>query len=107
LFRCDGPRGTDAAVAATDDGHVSEKSFLPNLDARWAANNQAARDDWAFRAPHVLSVAANRIITTFYGSSPGAPTSPAAPTGVGRDCCSSSATRTISTASSPPLRAPT
>jgi hypothetical protein len=70
FFRCDGPRDTDAAVAATDDGHVGEHPFLPNLDARWAANNQAARDDWAFRAPHVLSVAAKRIIATFYGSPP-------------------------------------
>jgi feruloyl esterase len=70
FFQCPGPRGGDAAVAATDDGHVGENPFLPNLDARWAANNQAARDDWAFRAPHVLSVAAKRIIATFYGSPP-------------------------------------
>ncbi len=70
FFRCAGPRVTDAAVAATDDGHVGQDPVLPNLDGRWAANNQAARDDWAFRAPHVLSVAAKRIIATFYGSSP-------------------------------------
>jgi feruloyl esterase len=66
---CGGPRGGDLAVAATDDGHVGQGPF-PNVDGRWAANNQAARDDFLFRAPHVLSVAAKRIIATYYGSAP-------------------------------------
>jgi hypothetical protein len=66
---CGGPRGADIAVAATDDGHVGEGDF-PFLDGRWAANNQAARDDWLYRAPHVLSRAAKRIIATFYGAPP-------------------------------------
>jgi hypothetical protein len=64
-----GPEIGDFAVAVTNDGHVGEGTFGA-FDGRWAANNQSARDDWFFRAPHVLSVAAKRIIATFYGSAP-------------------------------------
>ena len=66
---CGGPRGGDLAVAATDDGHVGGAPF-PAVDGTWAANNQAARDDFFFRAPHVLSVAAKRIIAAYYGAPP-------------------------------------
>ncbi|WP_158892871.1 tannase/feruloyl esterase family alpha/beta hydrolase [Amycolatopsis anabasis] len=62
---CGGPRGGDLAVAATDDGHVGD-----GIDGKWAADNQAARDDFFFRAPHVVSVAAKRIIAAYYGSPP-------------------------------------
>lgn len=62
---CGGEPGGDVAVGATDDGHVSQ-----GLEERWAADNQAARDDYFYRAPHVLSVAAKRIITEFYGAPP-------------------------------------
>ncbi|HEU5475382.1 MAG TPA: tannase/feruloyl esterase family alpha/beta hydrolase [Actinophytocola sp.] len=68
-FRDCGPRVGDFAVAATDDGHVGEGPFPPS-DARWAANDQAARDDFNFRAPHVVSVASKRIIAEFYGKPP-------------------------------------
>jgi feruloyl esterase len=61
--------GRHVAVAATDDGHVGEGVF-PFVDGRWAANNRAARDDWEFRAPHVLSRAAKAIIAEFYGAPP-------------------------------------
>lgn len=62
-----GPAAGDAAVAATDDGHSSGDLLV---DGRWAANNQAARDDYFFRAPHVLSKASKRIIATYYGAPP-------------------------------------
>ncbi|MFI9815939.1 tannase/feruloyl esterase family alpha/beta hydrolase [Saccharothrix variisporea] len=57
------------AVAATDDGHASDAP-VPSLDGTWAAADQAARDDLAFRAPHVVSMAAKRIIEEFYGDPP-------------------------------------
>jgi hypothetical protein len=80
---CGGPQGGDFAVAATNDGHVGqappEAPFLAILDGTWAATNQAARNDYFYRAPHVVSLAAKRIIATYYGSAPGAPTSTAAP----------------------------
>jgi feruloyl esterase len=72
-----GPRAGDFAVAATNDGHVGQDPFNnpPNpfvqiTDGTWAANNQAARDDYFFRAPHVVSLAAKRIIARFYGAPP-------------------------------------
>jgi feruloyl esterase len=66
------PAGTgDVAVATTDDGHTGQGQFPFNIeDGTWAANDQAARDDYFFRAPHVTSVAAKRIITAFYGAPP-------------------------------------
>jgi hypothetical protein len=66
---CGIPNGGDVAVAVTDDGHTSDDPFPP-IDGRWGADNQAARDDWQFRAPHVLSKAAKRVIATYYGSPP-------------------------------------
>jgi hypothetical protein len=66
---CGIPNGGDVAVAVTDDGHTSDDPSAP-IDGRWGADNQAARDDWQFRAPHVLSKAAKRVIATYYGSPP-------------------------------------
>jgi hypothetical protein len=63
---CGGPDGRDVAVAVTNDGHVKVVSAA---DGAWA-NDQAARNDWFYRAPHVLSLAAKRIIATYYGSPP-------------------------------------
>ncbi|MGW4111164.1 tannase/feruloyl esterase family alpha/beta hydrolase [Actinosynnema sp. NPDC004786] len=57
------------AVATTDDGHVSDAP-VPSLDGAWAADDRAARDDLAFRAPHVVSMAAKRLIEEFYGDPP-------------------------------------
>ncbi|HEV2783779.1 MAG TPA: tannase/feruloyl esterase family alpha/beta hydrolase [Actinophytocola sp.] len=66
-----GREAGDFAVAATDDGHVGRGGgFEPVGDGQWAADDRAARDDYFFRAPHVLSVAAKRIIAAFYGSPP-------------------------------------
>ena len=69
---CAGPDGVDSAVAVTDDGHMgqSDNPFTRIMDGSWAANNQAARNDFFYRAPHVLSVAAKRIIAAYYGSTP-------------------------------------
>lgn len=66
---CGGRPGTDLAVAATDDGHTGT-GVLANLDGAWAENNRAARDDWQFRAPHVVSQAAKRVIAAYYGAPP-------------------------------------
>ncbi|MCO1597524.1 tannase/feruloyl esterase family alpha/beta hydrolase [Micromonospora sp. RHAY321] len=66
-----GPRNPDLAVAQTDDGHVGKGDFPANIsDASWAENNQAARDDFYFRAPHVVSVAVKKLIQRFYGAPP-------------------------------------
>lgn len=77
---CGGQPGGDFAVAATDDGHVGKQlpgfpedpslDFLRIMDGTWAANNQVARDDYFFRAPHVVSVASKGIIARFYGHAP-------------------------------------
>ncbi|HET9143179.1 tannase/feruloyl esterase family alpha/beta hydrolase [Actinophytocola sp.] len=64
-----GPRVGDLAVATTDDGHVGQGPFPP-ADGSWGADDQAARDDFTFRAPHVVSVANKRIIAAFYGAPP-------------------------------------
>lgn len=63
------PEPGDFAVATTDDGHVGEGP-VPSLDGRWAARDQAARDDFAFRAPHVVSLAAKHLIGVYYGEPP-------------------------------------
>jgi tannase/feruloyl esterase len=68
-LRTCGPHGGDMAVAATNDGHVGT-GVLPVLDGTWAANDQAARNDYFYRAPHVVSMASKRIITAFYGAPP-------------------------------------
>jgi tannase/feruloyl esterase len=66
---CGVPHGGDAAVAVTDDGHQGTGP-IPVVDGTWAQDNRAARDDFAFRAPHVVSLAARRIIAAYYGSPP-------------------------------------
>jgi pimeloyl-ACP methyl ester carboxylesterase len=66
---CGKPQAGDLAVAVTDDGHVGKDPFPP-ADGTWGANNQAARDDFFFRAPHVLSLASKQIIANYYGAPP-------------------------------------
>jgi feruloyl esterase len=65
---CGNPPSGDFAVAATDDGHMGQGGSI--LDGTWAANNQAARNDYFYRAPHVVSMAAKRVIARYYGSAP-------------------------------------
>jgi feruloyl esterase len=62
-----GPAVGDAAVAATDDGH---QVAPPGFDTTWAVNDQQARDDYFFRAPHALSKVSKAIIKAFYGRAP-------------------------------------
>ncbi|NEW46727.1 tannase/feruloyl esterase family alpha/beta hydrolase [Nocardia cyriacigeorgica] len=63
-----GPSSTgDFAVATTDDGHVLESAATQGIFGR---DNQAARDDWFFRAPHVVSKVSKQLITAFYGAPP-------------------------------------
>ncbi|RSM46349.1 tannase/feruloyl esterase family alpha/beta hydrolase [Amycolatopsis balhimycina DSM 5908] len=66
---CGLPHGGDVAVAATDDGHVGKTPAVVD-DGSWGANDQAARDDFEFRAPHVVSRASKAIIQAFYGAPP-------------------------------------
>jgi fermentation-respiration switch protein FrsA (DUF1100 family) len=66
---CGLPHGGDVAVAATDDGHVGKTPAVVD-DGSWGANDQAARDDLEFRAPHVVSRASKAIIRAFYGAPP-------------------------------------
>ena len=68
-LNCDLPHGGDVAVAATDGGHVGTTPFLFD-DGKWAENNQAARDDFEFRAGHVVSRASKSLIEAFYGAPP-------------------------------------
>ncbi|HSS11989.1 MAG TPA: tannase/feruloyl esterase family alpha/beta hydrolase [Acidimicrobiales bacterium] len=63
--------GGDFAVASTDDGHRSLLTgFGPFFDTSFAANDQAARNDFNYRAPHVLAGASKRIIEAYYGAPP-------------------------------------
>ncbi|HET6711214.1 tannase/feruloyl esterase family alpha/beta hydrolase [Amycolatopsis sp.] len=66
---CGLPHGGGFAVAATDDGHVGTTPGVID-DGRWGAADQAARNDFEFRAPHVVSRAAKAIIQAFYGAPP-------------------------------------
>ncbi|SER24561.1 feruloyl esterase [Lentzea xinjiangensis] len=64
-----GPAFGDAAVAATDDGHQATPPGN-GFDTTWAINDQKARDDYFFRAPHALSKVSKHIISVFYGKAP-------------------------------------
>jgi len=62
--------GGDFAVASTDDGHQSQlPGFGSFFDASFAVN-QAARNDFNYRSPHVLAEASKQIIEGYYGASP-------------------------------------
>ncbi len=58
----------DAAVAATDDGHQTPPDNP--FDTSWARDDQQARDDYFFRAPHAVSKVSKVIISAFYGKAP-------------------------------------
>ncbi len=64
-----GPAFGDAAVAATDDGHQVTPPGN-GFDTTWAIDDQKARDDYFFRAPHALSKVSKHIISVFYGRAP-------------------------------------
>jgi feruloyl esterase len=66
---CGLPHGADVAVATTDDGHIG-RTPAGFDDGSWGEHDQAARDDFEFRAPHVVSRASKAIIQAFYGAQP-------------------------------------
>jgi feruloyl esterase len=63
---CDAQLGGDFAVATSDQGH----SGTSLTDARWAAGDEQLRNDFAYRAAHVVSIAAKAIITAYYAAPP-------------------------------------
>lgn len=67
---CPPPQRGDFAVAATDDGHVGNDPVSPIFDASWGANDESARNDFFYRAPHMVSLAAKRLIAVYYGEGP-------------------------------------
>jgi len=62
---CDDALARDYAVVATDMGHQA-----PPYQALWAYNNRSAEIDFAYRATHVVALAAKSIIERFYGRAP-------------------------------------
>ena len=63
---CDAQLGGDFAVATTDQGHAGASV----VDALWAAGDEQLRNDFAYRAAHVVSIAAKAIIAAYYGGPP-------------------------------------
>jgi Tannase and feruloyl esterase len=51
------------AIGFENSGHVG-------MDGVWALGGQSVREDFAFRAAHVFSIAAKAIIAAYYGRSP-------------------------------------
>jgi hypothetical protein len=63
---CDDALARNYAVAVTDMGHTA-----PSYQALWAYNNFNAEVDFAYRATHVVTIAAKAIVERFYGAAPG------------------------------------
>ncbi|MEU7479113.1 tannase/feruloyl esterase family alpha/beta hydrolase [Lentzea sp. NPDC042327] len=63
-----GPAFGDAAVATTDAGHRTPPE--DPTDTTWARSDQQARDDFFFRAPHVLARVSKVLVRSFYGVAP-------------------------------------
>ena len=53
-------------MSFNNSGHVGPEA----MDTLWAAQNAQSRVDFAWRASHVMSVVAKRILTTYYGRKP-------------------------------------
>lgn len=62
---CDDALARHYAVVVTDMGHQAQP-----WQAAWAFNNLAAEVDFAYRATHVVAVAAKAITTARYGRAP-------------------------------------
>lgn len=60
ISSCTGALNANFAVAAENSGHVGS-------DALWAYNDTELQNDWAYRSPHVVSIAAKALIELFYG----------------------------------------
>lgn len=59
---CDDALARNYAVVVTDMGHQA-----PSYQASWAYDNLGAEIDFAYRATHVVTVAAKAIVERFYG----------------------------------------
>ena len=59
---CDDALARDYAVVVTDMGHSG-----PSYEALWAYDNLDAEIDFAYRATHVVAVAAKALLADFYG----------------------------------------
>ncbi len=62
---CDDALERGYAVVATDMGHRG-----PAFGSLWAFNNRQAEIDFAYRATHVVAVAAKALVTLHYGRRP-------------------------------------
>ena len=62
---CDDALARNYAVVVTDLGHRA-----PSYQALWAYDNIGAEIDFAYRATHVVTVAAKAIVERFYGAPP-------------------------------------
>jgi feruloyl esterase len=62
---CQDALARNYAVANTDMGHKG-----PPFTVKWAKDNRNAEIDFAYRATHVLAVAAKAIINAYYGQAP-------------------------------------
>lgn len=61
ISSCTAALNSDFAVAAENSGHVGS-------DALWAFNDTQLQFDFAYRSPHVVSIAAKALIKHFYGT---------------------------------------
>ena len=62
---CDDALARNYAVVVTDLGHQA-----PSYQALWAYDNKRAEIDFAYRATHVVTVAAKAIVRRYYGVAP-------------------------------------
>jgi hypothetical protein len=62
---CDDALVRNYAVVVTDMGHRA-----PSYQSLWAYDNREAEIDFAYRATHVVTVAAKAIVEHYYGSAP-------------------------------------
>jgi len=62
---CDDALARNYAVVATDMGHQA-----PSFQALWAYDNLQAEIDFAYRATHVVAVAAKTLIENYYDEAP-------------------------------------
>jgi hypothetical protein len=62
---CDDALARNYAVIVTDMGHSA-----PSYQALWAYNNLQAEIDFAYRATHVVALAAKRLIEHYYDEAP-------------------------------------
>jgi feruloyl esterase len=62
---CDDALARNYAVVTTDMGHKG-----PAYESMWALDNLQAEIDFAYRATHVITVAAKALVVAYYGDTP-------------------------------------